>query len=312
MQHSSAHTTTAHPTTAPSSSADRRRGTRRLSGLGAALTGVALAGASMVMVAPAAQAASGSLAYTCNTGLLGEKTFKVVLDSNAPATILVGKTITPKVTAKVEVPVDVVNTLVGFVGASSVSGTAQAESVVANVAQTIAMSVPKTKVASGAPLEVVASGVAAPVTGARIGDVLTLAGGNFVTTLDFRKADGTSAIESEIPCVLNAGQNAKFDTVRVVDSSAIKATAAYKKAGKSVLATAKLTTGAGTPVSGKVQFVLKKGAKKVGSLNAVVTKGVARATFKKVAKKGAYQVIAVYGGSAKVQGARTVAKVTVR
>ncbi|GAB2883295.1 hypothetical protein [Nocardioides pacificus] len=40
--------------------------------------------------------------------------------------------------------------------------------------------------------------------------------------------------------------------------------------------------------------------------------GSAKVTFKKVTKKGKYQVIATYQGSQNVQGSKGLAKVTVR
>jgi len=107
------------------------------------------------------------------------------------------------------------------------------------------------------------------------------------------------------PCVNNAGATTLRDalsnpaTVKVTkDKTTTAVVAAYN--GKKNIATgkAKVKSHFGLKPTGKVKFTLKKGSHVVKTLKASVNKkGIAKATFKHVSKKGKYSITGKYLGN---------------
>jgi hypothetical protein len=279
----------------------------------AAVSAVALVGGGLIGAGPA-DAASATLNYNCTT-ILGAATFTSVLDTNAPATLPVGKTVSTITSAQVTVP-GMAALLSGLLHVATFSGTATATGYTDGVAQEIDMVVPTTSVPTDGDMVVPSSGPSGTITGEHVGDVITLSAGDFSSTLDFYDADGNVVLGDQvIPCTLAPDQDATVDTVRVVKAnSTTRATAHYKKGAKKAIVKAKVSGAYGNDPSGRVTFVVKKGkntvAKTTRSLNG---DNVAQATFgKSVRKPGGYTVTATYAGNGKLNGStsKTTFRVT--
>lgn len=227
----------------------------------ASAVAVATAGLSVLVVAPAAQAQSADLNYTCGVPLLGDKTFIVSSDTNSPATVPAGKSFVPRVTATVTIPADVASVITGTLKATTAEGSAQVSTLVNGATKTVSMTIPKTTIPSGA-LPVAASGNGAAIKAGNAGTTIKMAASSFTSHLVLKKADGSPAdlmSEIDVACTLQPDQDASVDTVKVVKAaSTTRATVAYSKARKRAIATATVKGAYGNRATGSVRFVLKK------------------------------------------------------
>lgn len=285
-------------------------------GLSAALAAVGLAA-----IAPAAQSASTSIAYSCTSPDpdLGSFTLPVVLDTNAPARMAVGQSAPVTVTASAVLPGAVAQAAASrpatsFDGTWTLSATfgTSAAAVPQTIGRTllgdqaIARAVPFT--ASSAP-----STYTAPATP---GTVEVTAGDIAAGTWQFYNGDAAAGGLSAISCTLPSGKPPVIDTITVVATSTTSLTldrtaSAY---GQDVTATAKVTTSAGTP-DGDVAFSVDGLATKAK----VGKDGVATLVLPD-APTGSHSVTATfvprdataYDGSTSVAQAWTVAKARTR
>lgn len=277
----------------------------------ASAVAVATAGLSVATLAPAAQAESDQLTYTCTVPVLGDKTFTVVADTNAPARLASGKKVRPKVTATVTIPEDVVGLIHGVLGARSVDGTAVVDTVVNGATKQVEMTVPSTEVPASGPLEIVATGTGDALRAGKAGSRITMLSGGFSSLLSFKKEDGSTALDADVPCTLDEGQDATVDTIKVVKApSKTRATVKFRKA-KKVLAY-KTTVRSSAKVTGKVRLVIKRNGKKVRSVKVKLNKrGVAKYNLKRV-KKGKYVATAKYLGNSNAKKSSDKVKVRVK
>ena len=170
------------------------------------------------MVAPAS-AATGTLAYTCTVPVSGAKPFTAVADTDAPGKIAYGETVTPTATGTITFPEDVTTTLRDAVGAKKVDGKADVAATVDGVATPWTLAVPQTNVPPNGSLVLTGTGPAGTFTGTKVGTVYDIAVGNFTATINNYQANGTPTTTlptAVVPCVLNPGQNAAVDTIKVV------------------------------------------------------------------------------------------------
>jgi hypothetical protein len=277
----------------------------------AAVSAAVVVGGSVIGAGPA-QAESASLTYTCVV-LGGNQTFTSVLDTNAPATLPVGKTVDTITSANVTVPASLAG-LLSAIGAATFSGTATATGYTDGLAQTIEMEVPSTPVPASGDMVVPSSGPSGSITGQHAGDVITLSGGDFTSTLDFLKSDGTPLLTDQaIPCTLDPDQDATVDTVQVVKASSTSAASAhYKKRLKQVNAFSKVRGAYGNDPSGKVSFVLKKGKHQVAAKSARLNAAnAAQVTFRRISKPGTYTVTTTYAGNTDLNGSKAKTTFTV-
>ncbi|QIX27386.1 hypothetical protein ncot_12825 [Nocardioides sp. JQ2195] len=266
-------------------------GLRKVAAVGA--LALASAGLSIATTSPA-QAESASLSYTCTVPILGDKTFTVVADTDAPAKTVVGQSFTPAVASTVTIPEDVAGLISGVLGATTVEGTAVVTTLVGDRTEAVDLAVPLTEIPAG-PLAVVATGVGAPVTATKAGQ-LVLASSDFTSHLVFKKADGSEALTADVPCTLDEGQDATVDTIAVAKAGTrTSASVKYVKSKKQFKLTAKVK--APVKATGTVKLAVTKNGKKFKTVKAKVNKrGVAKATVKRV-KKGKYVIKATYSGN---------------
>ncbi len=290
----------------------------------ASAASLAVAAAGFAALAPAAQAESAALAYTCKISLFDGEKLSVVVDTDLPDTVKAGSSTPVKVTANVslaEAKGGALPTLRNL-NAASVLGSAEVGWTLDGAEQKAAvLSIPSTVVPAAGALALTATGPAAAFAPTQPGTYVIKAGA-FTGKLDLKKANGqpTDLINSaDIACAPNAGQDLTVDTVQVtagdkptVATSVTKAKAKYAKKKKSVSASATVKA-SGKAASGKVKFTLKRGKKVVRvSTKTLNKKGVAKATFKKVSRKGTYTLTAKYAGSKTVKASKKVVTFKVR
>ncbi|MCY7402891.1 MAG: Ig-like domain-containing protein [Nocardioides sp.] len=212
-----------------------------------------MAAVGMVAAVPAAHAASTSIAYACTADGLGGFTLPVVLDTNAPARMVLGESAQVTLTASAVLPAALAKQAV-MAGATEFDGSWVAKAsfgaAAADVTQTITpraqlgpqtveTAVPFT--AASAPFTYVA-----PATPGAV----EVTAGDLAGSLQFYPSGGGA-----ITCTLPNGKAPLIDTIAVVAASTTtlaldRTTSAF---GQDVTATAKVATSAGAP-DGDVSF----------------------------------------------------------
>jgi hypothetical protein len=221
---------------------------------------VVMTGGGLAAVAAPVHAATESVIYSCTTADGQTFDLSVIADSNAPARMYVGDSVTPTITAATALPGSLAQANQAL-GAESFDGTVVARGALNGTpvlvnqtilttplgAQTMPTDVPFTAFGP-APL---------PLKPGAPGD-LVLTAGDFDATFNFKQGDGT-AVGGPLAaaCKVPQGKAPIVDTIVVVSKSTTAltlspATAGY---GAPVTATAKVTTPGGTP-DGDVTFVV--------------------------------------------------------
>lgn len=281
------------------------------------------------LAAAPAGAASGTLAYACKDPLNRDFTFTVAADTNAPASVKVGETFTPTVTAKVTVPNALRETLAGL-GAATVEGgtNAAGESTsfgfaVNGTAGQLPATVPVTPVPASGDMVVPATAVGTAITPTAAGTV-KLTAGNFTAVLAGKTSGGGASTLSpyKVTCTLNPGQDATVDTVAVtadgtpppapaVQATTTKVSGKYSAKKSTIVARVKVGS-ADNAATGKAKVRVTRGKKKVKSLRVEVKAGKAKVVVPKVSKPGTYTVTVSYAGDATHAASAGKAKVKVR
>lgn len=205
----------------------------------------------------------------------------------------------------------VADTVEGGTNADNVSSSL--DYTVNGTTSTTAVTVPVTPVVATG-LVVPAHAVAAQIVPTQTGEI-KLGAGNFTAVLAGKNADGTASLLSPytIPCVLDEGQDASVDTVKVVKAdtqTVVKAR--YLKAKKAIKANVTVKDGA-IKATGKVRVVLKKGKKTVAKRTVKLNKRAkANVTFKRIRAKGVYKVKVNYLGDKNHKRSKKTVKVRVR
>ena len=259
---------------------------------------------------PTSAATAGQLSYTCEAPF-GPYTFKVSADTDLPQSAPPGAALSGTATYTVVIPDNLRNLMYDTTNARFVEGTAAIQATTFGAAGSLSGTVPKTAIPASGELTVVASSAVVATAPATPGAYQIVAG-DFTTKIKLTKQDGSPAdviSEIDVPCTLNAGQDAVVDTLTVdpaapiptpatkVDSTTT-AKAAYAKKAKKAVVKVKVVGADGTPGTGKVKVTMKLG-KKTKTLRASLSaSGKAKAVFKKVTKKGKYVFTTVYAGSA--------------
>lgn len=307
--------------------------TRARKMLAAGVTAGFAAGTALLVVP--AGAASGSLNYDCNTPTSKVK-FTVGVDTDAPDTIAVGQSFTPKIIATVNAD-SATTQLLRDLGAATIEGATKdgvsthLNYVVSGAPAQAKADVPLTKVPASGPLVVKATATGASITPTATGP-LTLSAHDFTAVLAGKNAAGDPTLLSPyvIGCTIVPGQNVVVDTVNVVPAGTVtptptptptpvpkvdtktKVKAKYIKRKRAIKAAVKVVATDGKPGTGKVKLTLSRGKKKIKSLKVKLSSaGTARAVFKRISKRGKYKLTAVYRGSATQNGSkgRTVIRV---
>ncbi|EON24457.1 adhesin-like protein [Nocardioides sp. CF8] len=221
---------------------------------------VVLSGGGLAVVAAPAHATTGSVTYTCSAA---GQTFDlpVVIDSDAPAKMYVGDSVTPTITADTALPGSLAQLAKTSFGAESFDGSVVADGALNGTPVPVNQTIPNTLLGdqtTPTPVPFRATGQAPlPLKPGAPGD-LVLTAGNFDATFNFKKADGTAAAPPiGATCTLPGGKAPVIDTVVVVSRSSTALTLSRTRAGYGapVTATAKVTTPGGTP-AGDVTFVV--------------------------------------------------------
>lgn len=283
---------------------------------------VVMTGGGLAAVAAPVHAVTESVNYSCTVD--GQPfDLAVVADSNAPAKMYVGDSVTPTITAATALPGSVAQAK-QLLGAESFDGTVVAKGALNGTTVPVNQTIPNTALgAQTTPTSVpfTASGPAPlPLKPGAPGD-LVLTAGDFDATFNFKKGDGT-AVGAPVTaaCKVPAGKAPIVDTIVVVSRSTTAltlspATAGY---GAPVTATAKVTTAGGSP-DGDVTFVVdgvstkvpvKDGAASLVVDEAVVGSHAVSATF---TPKDAthYEGSSATPGSFKVSKAATSTRVKI-
>ena len=275
--------------------------------IAAALSAAALTTAGLTAaVAPAGAATAAPLNYTCSAlgGMAADLPFKATADTDAPATLQGGRSVTPKLTASIEVDEGTVS-LMRDLSAKSISGTGTLETVVNGAMQSNAGTIASTPVPASGSMTLPAVAQMAPIAGSKLGSIV-IGVKNFKAVMVLTKNDGTTQ-DVDVTCIQDADQNNIIDAMTVVKGNSATATRlGWAARTKTLTATATVTPKA----TGKVSFVITKNGKKfktiVASINA---KGQAVAKLARL-RKGTYKVVAKYAGSAilKASTAKAVSK----
>ena len=267
---------------------------------------------STALLAPAG-AVSGNLTYTCT--VLGQpKPFAVVADTDAPATIAYGETITPTATGVITIPEDVVITA-SEGGAKKMDGKADVAATVNGVARPMTLVLGQTNVPKSGPLALEVAGPAGAFVGSEVGTAYAVSVGNFTATLNLYEANGAplpGLSPQVIPCVLDAGHNPYVDTITVVKDTTTVSVAARDiaptrrpKAKVSVVATH------GSVPAGTIKAKLLRKGKVVQTKVLGLRDGARRVRFQQVATTGDYTVRVRYQGGENWTGDRETDTFTV-
>ena len=221
---------------------------------------VVMTGGGLAAVAAPATAATESVTYSCTAP--GETPFdlSVIADSNAPAKMYVGDSVTPVITAVSALPGSLAQAR-QVLGAESFDGTVVANGALNGTTVPVSQTIPNTPLGDQTtPTNVpfTASGPAPlPLKPGAPGD-LVLTAGDFDATFNFKAGDGTTVVDTiAAACKAPPGKAPVVDTIVVVSKSSTALTLSPAKAGygAKVTATAKVTTQGGTP-DGDVTFVV--------------------------------------------------------
>ncbi len=279
----------------------------------AAAGSLALTGAALVVLAPAG-AVSGTLTYTC-TVLGAAKQFTVVADTDAPATIAYGETITPTASGTITIPEDVVTTARDG-GAKKVDGKADVAATVSGTPRPLTLTLPQTNVPPNGAMALEVEGPAGTFAGSVVGTAYAVSLGDFTATLNLYEANGTPLpaplSPQVIPCVLDAGHNPYVDTITVVRDTTTVSVAARDiapnrrpKAKVSVVATH------GSVPAGTIKAKLLRKGKVVQTKVLGLRDGARKVRFRQVAKTGDYTVRVRYQGGENWTGDRETDTFTV-
>jgi hypothetical protein len=259
------------------------------------------------------QATTGSLTYTCDLPVLGATDFSISSDTNAPATLYLGKSFTPTLTSDAQVPVSLANLAASDLKATSVDGTMISTVTVNGVATQVSQTFAKRTVpaSSTEPLALTATGAMPSLTASRPGSV-TYVPGDLVITLNFYPSGGGKASTfSDMACGLHP-------TTRIIDKvsdakspTRTTGTAAYAKKSKKVTAVAKVAASSGAVPTGKVTVALYKGGTKLKTVTKALAAGKASVVFTGVKAKGAYKVVTSYPGTSLVSGSSSSKSFTI-
>jgi len=263
-----------------------------------ALTVGALTGTALGVVAPAA-ATSAALTYTCTSpGFTGPKQFTMVADTDAPGRIAFGETIAPTATGTVTVPEDVTAVFRDGLMAKRVDGRADVAATVDDVVRPWSLAIPQTNVPPNGTLTLEGTGSAGTFTGAKVGTVYDIAVGNFNATLNFYSANGSpSAPSTTVTCVLNPGQTAAVDTIRVVkDGTATSVKAPDINRGGLARAKVKVVSDHGKTPKGKVKAILLRSGNKLLSKKVGLRDGRVKVKLVRLGRAGDYTVKVKYLG----------------
>lgn len=233
--------------------------TRLRRGLAVSVT-VAVGAFGITIVAPPAQAATGSLTYTCT----GDAVFDlpVVVDTNAPARLYLSE--------KADIVAAAGSALPGFLadsrygsGARSFDGTVVARVTVGTTALDVSHAIAKTGIPAprtqSAAVPFVATSAALPFTAPATPGGVDIKAGDLTATLNFYDGVGAPSGDSlTVTCKAPPGQAPVVDTIAVVTKSVTTLTLSKTASqyGEDVTATAKVTTTAGAagPADGDVAF----------------------------------------------------------
>lgn len=262
--------------------------------------GLAAASASIVGTAPSASAAT--LSFDCTVPIVGLQTFSVDISHSAPAQLPTGSTVTPDVTAILNIPASLADLMRGLLGVEEVEGVVESAVTVDGVTQTVPLTIPRTDAGDSGDAVLTATGALAPITGGDPGDTIEVLAGDQNVAMTLFNAAGEGS-PFAVPCTPTVGQDLTMGTISVVKAgSTTKVAASYSAKRDKVIGTATVKARNGIAATGQVRFTLKKGTKTLKTVTKALRNGKATASFLRVKKTGAYTVVAKYAGSDRVEG----------
>lgn len=267
----------------------------------AAGTVLGLAAASASIVGTASPASAESLSFDCTVPIVGLQTFTVDISHSAPAQLPTGSTVTPDVTAVLNIPASLADLMRGLLGVEQVEGVIQSVVSVDGVTQTVPLTIPLTDAGESGDAVLTATGALAPITGGDPGDVIEVLAGNQDVAMSLINGEGVPS-PFAVPCTPSAGQDLTMGTITVVKAgSGTNVAASYNAKRDKVTGTATVKASNGIATTGQVKFTLRKGTRTLKTVTKALRNGKATASFLRIKKKGAYTVVAQYAGSDRVK-----------
>lgn len=281
--------------------------------------------ACLLTATPAAPAASGALVESCT---VMEPHFDIevtaTLDTGLPATMPLGTSATVTTTATVTIPEVLTSYAYTSLGARTVEGLAQFETDLEKPGylSNVSGNITKTTVPSGGNLTVQLIGLPQTYTASTAGPKV-VKGYVYLTALRFHDASDNTVQKIVVcgPKTTIPAQDLTIDTVTVAAPAPAPApaqatktavTAAYKKHAKKLKTQVTVTNADGTPASGKVSLVLRRGKVKIHAASVPLNgAGVASKIFRRIGHSGHYVVVAEYGATTTSKASLGKAHVTV-
>jgi hypothetical protein len=265
------------------------------------------------VASPALAAAStASVTYTCSTPLGDAHPSSAYSVASAPTKMAVGQPLKTTGTFTLDAQTTGLATL--GLGWSTFKGSITTKPSAGQAG--LALTFPKTPLGNGPGGTTNASAKGATLAGTRVGAFTFKLGDLGRVVLTGYDASGAKAGQAIFPtagsygkCMNDAGTTTLMSGATAVTTKIVKDTtkttesAAYKAKTKKAISKAKVKSHFGTPATGKVTFILKKGTHKVKTLTGKINKkGVAKVVFKGVKAKGKYSITAKYAGSKTLKG----------
>lgn len=262
-----------------------------------------LAAGTAAVLGTTTTAAAVPLSFDCNVPVVGQQTFATDIASNAPAQLPTGSPASPTMTALLTVPANLADLMRSVLSTDEIAGEIVSQTTVGGVVVPTTLAIPRTDIGDSGEVVLTATGAMSPFTAGTPGDVIEiLAGAQDVNMTLFDLEGDPAGAPFAIPCTPTSGQDPTIGNVEVVKAdSRTKVAPSYnakqdKAAGKATVLAAN-----GIPATGKVKFVLKKGAREVASATTMLRGGRAAVVFTKVRKAGRYTLVASYLGSTRVK-----------
>ncbi|MEO5854268.1 MAG: DUF6801 domain-containing protein [Nocardioides sp.] len=279
-----------------------------------AVGAVALTGGALGVVAPA-QAVTDPMTYTCTSlAFTGAKQFTMVADTDAPRRIAYGETVAPTATATITVPEDVTTSIRDVGMAKKVDGKADVAASVDGSSRPWTLAVPQTSVPPNGALTLFGTGSAGEFAGTKVGTIYDVAVRDFTATLNLYNANGTPATPptAQVTCLLDPGQNAAVDTVKVVKDQTTPAVKLLQtRQGAKAKVKVSVTAEHGLTPKGRIKAKLLRNGKVLQVKLLSLREGQRKVTFIRLKDKGGYAVKAKYFVNQNFKGSSTTVSFTI-
>ncbi|MCW2786339.1 MAG: Adhesin-like protein [Marmoricola sp.] len=277
--------------------------------------GVALA---VVGISGPAGAGPVSSPYTCSSPSLNGQALKLDLnlDTTAPATLYVGRSVTPTLVIKAKIPGSIV-ALASLFGVKSASATGTYTIGINGTATKLALTFPRTDIPQSSTDFPVTLHLPMPkLTATAPGKVVFTPGPVALTLTGYNRTaetatSGDSVGSVDAACTSDTPKQ-KIDTVSYAKAPTTTTdVASYAKATKKLAAHVTVTSKTGAVPAGSVTLVLSRNGAQVRTATLTLVNGAASHTFSGIGRAGSYELVTRYGGSHTLRGSSTSKSFTI-